>query len=101
MAIQQRAGFAENCKELVAHLGSARRWRAVFGGPPKRCRDASEHGKRREEMILRHIHEEPFDEPSNGARQRRALPGSGTLLARCIIGRLISFGCGGNYLDLY
>jgi hypothetical protein len=35
VAIQQRAGFAEKRQEVVAHLGSARRWRAVFGGPPK------------------------------------------------------------------
>ena len=53
-----------------------------------------------EEIIARRIHEEPFDEPSNGARQRRALPRSG-ILPRCIIGGLVGFGCGGNYLDFH
>ena len=51
-------------------------------------------------MIARRIHKEPLDEPSNGARQRRALPGFG-ILTRCIIGGLIGRGCGGNYLDFH
>jgi hypothetical protein len=44
---------------------------------------------------------EPFDEPSNGARQRRALPRSGIILPRRIIRGLVGFCCGGNYLDFY
>ena len=52
-------------------------------------------------MIARRIHEEPFDEPSNGAREPRALPGSGTILPRCIIGGLVGLCCGGDYLDFY
>ena len=52
-------------------------------------------------MIARRIHEEPFDEPSNGARERRALPGSGTILPRCIIDGLVGLCCCGDYLDFY
>jgi hypothetical protein len=52
-------------------------------------------------MIVRRIHGEPFDEPSNGARQRRALPGSGTILPRCIICSLVGLRCAGNYLDFH
>ncbi len=37
-----------------------------------------------------HVAEKPFDEPSNGARQRRALPGYGTILSRCVIRGLIA-----------
>ena len=51
-------------------------------------------------MIVRRLHEESFDEPSNGAREPRALPRSGTL-TRGIIRGLVGFGCGGNYLDFY
>ena len=51
-------------------------------------------------MIRLDIHEEPFDEPSNGARQRRALPGSG-ILTRRIIRALVGVGCGGNYLNFH
>ena len=43
---------------------------------------------------------EPFDEPSNGAREPRALLRSG-ILPRCIIGGLVGLGCGGNYLDFH
>ena len=52
-------------------------------------------------MIAKHIHEEKFDEPSNGARERRALLGSGIILPRCIIRGLVGLGCGGNYLDFH
>ena len=50
-------------------------------------------------MIARHVQEEPFDEPSNGARQPRALPGG--ILTRCVIRGLVGLGCGGNYLDFH
>ncbi|MGC2626493.1 MAG: hypothetical protein WA269_06620, partial [Candidatus Udaeobacter sp.] len=36
VAVQQRAGFPKKGQQIFAHLGSARRWRAVFGGPPKK-----------------------------------------------------------------
>ena len=52
-------------------------------------------------MVARCIPEEPFDEPSNGAREPRALPGSGTILPGCIIRGLVSLRCGGDYLDFY
>ncbi len=100
VAVQQRAGFAKKGKEIVAHLGSARRWRAVFGGPPKMSRHGTKHAKNGEEMVARRILEEPFDEPSNGARERRALPRSG-ILPRCIIRGLVGLSCGGNYLDFH
>src|SRR5205809_4750490 len=51
-------------------------------------------------MIVRRIHEELFDEPSNGARQRRALLGSGTLTRRIIRG-LADLSCGGDYFDFH
>ena len=101
MAVQQRAGFAEKCQQIFAHLGSARRWRAVFGGPPKTSRHGTKHVKEGEEIIARRIPEEPFDEPSNGARQRRALPKRGAILPRCIIRRLVGLRRGGNYLDFH
>ena len=78
----------------------ARRWRAVFGGPPKTYWGGAKHANEGGETIVRHIHKEPFDEPSNGARQRRALPRF-RILTRCIIGGLIGLGRGGNYLDFH
>ena len=101
MAVQQGPGFAEKCQQIFVHLGSARRWRAVFGGPPKTNWRGAKHVKGEEEMIARRINEEPFDEPSNGARERRALPGSGPILPRCIIRGLVGLRCGGNYLDFH
>jgi hypothetical protein len=51
-------------------------------------------------MITRRIHEAPFDEPSNGAREPRALPRS-RILARCVISGCVGLGSGGNYLDFH
>ena len=47
VAVQQRAGFAEKGQQIFVHLGSARRWRAVFGGPPKTSRHGTKHVKER------------------------------------------------------
>src|SRR5438067_3275174 len=100
VAVQQGSGLTKYRKEIFVHLGSARRWRAVFGGPPK-ISDGTKHVKGREEMIVRRIHEEPFDEPSNGAREPRALPRSGIILPRCVIRGLVRLGCGGNHFDFH
>ena len=43
---------------------------------------------------------DPFDEPSNGAREARALPRSGILTRRIIRG-LVGIGCGGNHFDFH
>jgi len=77
MAIEQRPGLAEEREKIFAHLGSARRWRAVFGGPPKIFRECTRHPKAEREGVDPRAVQESFDEPSNGARQRRALPRSG------------------------
>ena len=45
MAIQQGAGLTKKGKQIFAHLGSARRWRAVFGGPPKTSRHGTKQQK--------------------------------------------------------
>ena len=111
VAVEQRAGFAEKCEQIFAHLGSARRWRAVLkawpllrircsGGSPKTSADDAEHVNCGEEEIARCVDEQPFDEPSNGAREPRALPGSG-ILTRCIIRRFYRVPCGGNYFDFH
>jgi excinuclease ABC subunit A len=60
-------------KFLRAILGSARGPRAVFGGPPKTVPRRSNYTDDEETFALRAA-EEPFEAPSNGARQRRALP---------------------------
>jgi hypothetical protein len=56
----------------TAYPGSARGSRAVFGGSPKTI------GMRGDEKDVQttvpFTWTRPFDEPSNGARQRRALP---------------------------
>jgi hypothetical protein len=53
------------------------------------------------ETIALHVEEETFDEPSNGARQRRALPRRGTILSggviRCLLGALR----GGDHFNFY
>jgi hypothetical protein len=50
--------------------------------------------------MARRISEQLFDEPSNKAREARALPRSGILTRRIIRG-LVGIRCGGNYLDFY
>src|SRR5437879_3481210 len=58
------------------------------------------HAKSGGEMIMRCAERKSFDEPSNEARESRALPGSG-ILTRCIIRSLVGLRCGGNYLDFH
>jgi len=58
-------------KFLARMLGSARGSRAVFGGPPKTTTSVYTHGDN--EPALRAA-EEPLGQPSNGAREPRALP---------------------------
>jgi hypothetical protein len=101
VAVQQRAGFAEKCKEIFFHWESACRWRAVSGGPPKTSRSDAKQVNRRQQMIVRHIEQRAFDELPNGARQRHALPGSGTVLPGCIICRMNGLRCGRNHLDFH
>src|SRR5947209_4685378 len=59
-------------KFLAEILGSARSSRAVFGGPPETISRRSNCTDDEDPFALRAA-EEPSDEPSNGARQRRAL----------------------------
>ncbi len=57
----------------IPFLGSARGSRALLGGPPKTSY-GKDYMKRGKKPIPRHIEKQSFDEPSNGARQWRALP---------------------------
>src|SRR4029077_2604913 len=102
VAIQQRAGFAEQEKQIFAHLGSVRRWRAVLkawpllrircsGGRPKTL--AMQLAIEEQSAGLDSV-EEPFDGSSKGARQRRALSIRRAILPRCIICGLVGLGCG-------
>src|SRR6266516_943203 len=85
MAVQQRAGLAEKSQQIFAHLGSARRWRAVFGGPPKTFRERTCHPEGEREGVGPPAVQKPFDEPSNGARQRRALPRTASCARRGMV----------------
>jgi hypothetical protein len=78
MALKQSPGFAEKREQILTHiLGSARRWRAVFGGVPKTLASRVIHMAIKEQTPVLDSATEPFDEPSNGAHQQRALPRSG------------------------
>jgi hypothetical protein len=55
VAVQQRPGFPEKRQQIFAHLGSARRWRAVFGGPPKTNSYVAKHANSCEKKIVRRV----------------------------------------------
>src|SRR6266496_6152041 len=66
MAIQQRTGFSEKREQIFTHLRSARRWRAVFGGPPKTLASHAMYLVIEEKNAVLNSVAGLFDELSNG-----------------------------------
>src|SRR6266496_1393586 len=101
MAIQQRTGFSEKREQIFTHLRSARRWRAVFGGPPKTLASHAMYLVIEEKNAVLNSVAGLFDELSNGVRQRRALPRRGNILSRGVICRLSGVLHASNNFDFH